>query len=261
MNCISMAFVSGRHRSHRKKSGSAVVAAGIAVIVAIAGGLLVISQFLAKSRCTGQATRRRGWSDALAPTTWSLRRHERPLPSRTSLGGPVSSRIDQTYRDARQLLDLHRPSPGCHRCDQARCAHESWLCAAVTTARRVMATYGDSPARPLAAPTAPERAATARLWLLATPASQVPPPAPPGAEPLPVAQVAQPVPTTTEEKEREARMLVSDLLEIGMIQRKAYEDAQRQAATKDSDQQPMTPEPDSAEGAPPPAPPAPAPNP
>ena len=182
MNCISMAFVSGRHRSHRKKSGSAVVAAGIAVIVAIAGGLLVISQFLAKSRCTGQATRRRGWSDALAPTTWSLRRHERPLPSRTSLGGPVSSRIDQTYRDARQLLDLHRPSPGCHRCDQARCAHESWLCAAVTTARRVMATYGDSPARPLAAPTAPERADTARVWLLTTAASQVPPTAPPAAD-------------------------------------------------------------------------------
>jgi hypothetical protein len=35
---------------------------------------------------------------------------------------------------------------------------------------------------------------------------------------------------TREEKEREARMLVSDLLEIGMRQRKAYEEAQRQAA-------------------------------
>ena len=35
---------------------------------------------------------------------------------------------------------------------------------------------------------------------------------------------------TDEEKAREARMLVSDLLEIGMQQRKAYEDAQRKAA-------------------------------
>jgi hypothetical protein len=34
---------------------------------------------------------------------------------------------------------------------------------------------------------------------------------------------------TREEKEREARMLVSDLLEIGMRQRKAYEEAQRKA--------------------------------
>jgi len=37
---------------------------------------------------------------------------------------------------------------------------------------------------------------------------------------------------TREEKEREARMLVSDLLEIGMRQRKAYEEAQRQAAAE-----------------------------
>ncbi len=102
----------------------------------------------------------------------------------------------------------------------------------------------------------PENAAVAEAAPMPMPL-----PAPVAGEPLPVAQVAQPVPTTTEEKEREARMLVSDLLEIGMIQRKAYEDAQRQAATKGSDQQPMTPEPDSAEGEPPPPPPAPAPNP
>lgn len=38
--------------------------------------------------------------------------------------------------------------------------------------------------------------------------------------------------TPTEEKEMEARMLVSDLLEIGQQQRKAYEEAQRQAAAK-----------------------------
>jgi hypothetical protein len=55
-------------------------------------------------------------------------------------------------------------------------------------------------------------------------------PLPVPAAPLPVAAVAEPVPTTNEEKEREARMLVSDLLEIGMIQRKAYEDAQQKKA-------------------------------
>jgi hypothetical protein len=35
---------------------------------------------------------------------------------------------------------------------------------------------------------------------------------------------------TREEQEREARMLVSDLMEIGMRQRKAYEEAQKKAA-------------------------------
>lgn len=39
-----------------------------------------------------------------------------------------------------------------------------------------------------------------------------------------------PPPVTIAEKEREARMLVSDLLEIGMQQRKAYAEAQRKAA-------------------------------
>ncbi|PTY05623.1 hypothetical protein DB347_14735 [Opitutaceae bacterium EW11] len=37
-------------------------------------------------------------------------------------------------------------------------------------------------------------------------------------------------PGTQAEQEREARMLVSDLMEIGMQQRKAYEEAQRKAA-------------------------------
>lgn len=37
-------------------------------------------------------------------------------------------------------------------------------------------------------------------------------------------------PATEEEQAREARMLVSDLLEIGMQQRKAYEDAQKKNA-------------------------------
>ncbi|GAB5560399.1 MAG: hypothetical protein SynsKO_20460 [Synoicihabitans sp.] len=43
--------------------------------------------------------------------------------------------------------------------------------------------------------------------------------------PLPTASLAETVPLTTKEKETDARMLVSDLLEIGMIQRKAYEKA------------------------------------
>jgi hypothetical protein len=51
---------------------------------------------------------------------------------------------------------------------------------------------------------------------------------------LPTAPIAPQLPlkplTTQAEQEREARMLVSDLLEIGMQQRKAYEEAQRKAA-------------------------------
>jgi len=47
------------------------------------------------------------------------------------------------------------------------------------------------------------------------------------AGPVPVAEVNIPVAITNEQKEVEARMLVSDLLEIGMIQRKAYEEAKR----------------------------------
>ncbi len=41
-----------------------------------------------------------------------------------------------------------------------------------------------------------------------------------------------PPPSTPAEAEREARMLVSDLLEIGIAQRKAYEEAQRKAAAE-----------------------------
>ncbi len=41
--------------------------------------------------------------------------------------------------------------------------------------------------------------------------------------------VPLPPPSTPAEAEREARMLVSDLLEIGIQQRKAYEEAQRKA--------------------------------
>lgn len=94
----------------------------------------------------------------------------------------MNRRINQTYRDARQLLDRHRPGPGGHRCDQARCAHETWPCTAVTTARRVIAAYGDPPTPLPAAAAAPERADTARVWLLTTTAYQVPPTAPLAAD-------------------------------------------------------------------------------
>lgn len=59
----------------------------------------------------------------------------------------------------------------------------------------------------------------------AAPAAQTPPaPAPAPAQP--------PAPETAQAKqETEARMLVSDLLEIGMAQRRAYEEAQRKAAS------------------------------
>ncbi|MEO7600206.1 MAG: hypothetical protein ABIV50_14825 [Opitutus sp.] len=52
---------------------------------------------------------------------------------------------------------------------------------------------------------------------------------PPQAQPVAVA--APPV-SVQEEKETEARMLVTDLLEIGQEQRRAYEEAQKQAASK-----------------------------
>lgn len=72
--------------------------------------------------------------------------------------------------------------------------------------------------------------------------SPVPLPMPAAPQPAPVADntaqagalVALPAPTTPQtpqaKAETEARMLVSDLLEIGMAQRKAYEEAQRKAA-------------------------------
>jgi hypothetical protein len=50
--------------------------------------------------------------------------------------------------------------------------------------------------------------------------------------PLPSAGVALNVALTEEEKATEARMLVSDLLEIGMEQRKAY--AEKQAAEREA---------------------------
>lgn len=68
------------------------------------------------------------------------------------------------------------------------------------------------------------------------------------AEPVPATQPAPvaptPAPQTPEahaKAETEARMLVSDLLEIGMAQRKAYEEAQRKAAAGATAGQPAQP--------------------
>ncbi|MBI5381805.1 MAG: hypothetical protein HZA31_07890 [Opitutae bacterium] len=65
-------------------------------------------------------------------------------------------------------------------------------------------------------------------------ASKVPEPAPSIPNVGPAGGALPPVAPllTREAQEREARMLVSDLLEIGMRQRKAYEEAQRKAAAE-----------------------------
>ena len=59
---------------------------------------------------------------------------------------------------------------------------------------------------------------------------------PPGGEPVAsTVQVAAAAPAparTAVEEQREARMLVSDLLEIGVQQRKAYQDAKQKAASE-----------------------------
>lgn len=74
-------------------------------------------------------------------------------------------------------------------------------------------------------PTTSNAAATATA-----PATAAPPPPPPA-------------PGTVAHQEQEARMLVSDLLEIGMAQRKAYEEAQAKAAQTNAPAQPATPSP------------------
>lgn len=84
-------------------------------------------------------------------------------------------------------------------------------------------------------PPPPGSSAPASAEVAATPAMQ------------PVAKPEAPAtPEVQQKQETEARMLVSDLLEIGMAQRKAYEDAQRRAATGESAP------PAAAAGAPPP---------
>jgi hypothetical protein len=63
----------------------------------------------------------------------------------------------------------------------------------------------------------------------------------PAALAAPIASAPQPLPAAAsapEQEQREARMLVSDLLEIGVQQRKAYQDAKQKAAAG----QPPTPD-------------------
>jgi hypothetical protein len=60
---------------------------------------------------------------------------------------------------------------------------------------------------------------------------------------LPAVEVPKGNLSPQEEKEMEARMLVTDLLEIGQQQRKAYAEAQRQAAAKGSGKPPVAPTP------------------
>ena len=74
----------------------------------------------------------------------------------------------------------------------------------------------------------------------------VTPPTDPTAQATPPLTAPKPPPNTPEgqaKAETEARMLVSDLLEIGMAQRKAYEEQQRRAAEGKSGQPAPAPEP------------------
>lgn len=70
-----------------------------------------------------------------------------------------------------------------------------------------------------------------------TPAPLAPAPIAPAAAPTGPTQPAAPL--SQARQEEEARMLVSDLLEIGMAQRKAYEEAQRRAAAGQTAQPPQ----------------------
>lgn len=66
-------------------------------------------------------------------------------------------------------------------------------------------------------------------------------PAPMPAVTPPPADAPPPPPMTDEEKANEARMLVSDLLEIGLRQRQAYEAAQREANARAARNNPPPP--------------------
>lgn len=75
---------------------------------------------------------------------------------------------------------------------------------------------------------APATASTPPATPEVSPTATPPPPATPEAQ-------------ATQKAETEARMLVSDLLEIGMAQRRAYEDAQRRAADPNAKNAPAQP--------------------
>ncbi|HVU24477.1 MAG TPA: hypothetical protein VHE13_10160 [Opitutus sp.] len=82
----------------------------------------------------------------------------------------------------------------------------------------------------------------------AAPESPVPPPVAPAPAVSAATAPAEPAPpmTAQEEKEMEARMLVTDLLEIGQQQRKAYAAAQAAAARQAAAQKAAAPAPAAA---------------
>lgn len=93
----------------------------------------------------------------------------------------------------------------------------------VIAAQPTNMSFATSALPPPVAPPAP--VATAPVVEISTNAS------PTTAAPAPAPAEKQPAaPLTIARQEEEARMLVSDLLEIGMAQRKAYEEKQKQAA-------------------------------
>lgn len=125
----------------------------------------------------------------------------------------------------------------------------------------VVTIHGSQKTLSLRQPTAPKPGAPVRpVQPVPVGFNVAPQPAPlPAVAPAPVTPAAiQTAPTTasapasakpdtpntpeaTAKAETEARMLVSDLLEIGMAQRKAYEEAQRKAAEGKTDQPAATP--------------------
>ena len=86
---------------------------------------------------------------------------------------------------------------------------------------------------------------------VAAPSPVPPSPVPAEATPLPIASIPTPEqpakPLTVSRQEEEARMLVSDLLEIGMAQRKAYEEKQKNS-TAGQPEQPSAPAPTNPPG-------------
>jgi Ca-activated chloride channel homolog len=60
--------VSGRHRNRRSSSSSAtILAVGLAIVVAVAGGIIVVYQLASQPSCTGQATLRVAAAPEIVP--------------------------------------------------------------------------------------------------------------------------------------------------------------------------------------------------
>lgn len=86
-----------------------------------------------------------------------------------------------------------------------------------------------------AVPVAPQPITMPQAAATEVAATSGPAAAPAVAAPAPKSD-GPPKPLTVARQEEEARMLVSDLLEIGMAQRKAYEEAQKKAAAQPAEQ-------------------------